>query len=189
MMGIMRYPEGHKEAVRKRIVAAAADSLRQRGLSGVSIPELMKAIGLTHGGFYAHFDSRDDLVAAAIEAAGAQTAERVFKEDVALADALRVYLSEDHVAHPEVGCVVAALGTDGARHAKPVRRAFANVTSGLLRLVDRKLHPASKGAREPSDEALRLTSTMVGAVVLARLTADPALAERLLGAARRSLRS
>lgn len=189
MMAIMRYPAGHKEAVRERIVAAAASALRERGLSAVSIPELMKAIGLTHGGFYAHFESRDDLVAAAIEAAGAQNAREVFGDDVPLADALRAYLSEEHVAHPGVGCVVAALGTDGARQAKPVRRAFANVAKGLLRLVDRKLHPTTRGPREPSDEALRLASTMVGAVVLARLADDPALAQRVLAAARRSLPS
>jgi TetR/AcrR family transcriptional repressor of nem operon len=190
MMTIMRYPTGHKEAVRKRIVAAAASSLRERGLSAVSIPALMRAIGLTHGGFYAHFESRDELVAAAIEAAGAQAGQEALGDDVPLADSLRIYLSEAHVAHPELGCVVAALGTDGARQATPVRRAFSNVTKGLLRAVDRKLHPAaSRGAREPSDEALRLTSTMVGAVILARLADDPALARRLLGAARHSPRS
>jgi TetR/AcrR family transcriptional repressor of nem operon len=189
MMIIMRYPAGHKEAVRERIVAAAASALRERGLSAVSIPELMKAIGLTHGGFYSHFESRDDLVAAAIEAAGAQNARGVFGDDIPLADALRTYLSQEHVAHPEQGCVVAALGTDGARQARPVRRAFANVAKGLLRLVDRKLHPLTKGSREPSDEALRLASTMVGAVVLARLMDDPSLAQRLLGAARHSLQS
>jgi TetR/AcrR family transcriptional repressor of nem operon len=185
----MRYPAGHKEAVRERIVATAASALRKRGLSAVSIPELMKAIGLTHGGFYSYFESRDALVAAAIEAAGAENAQEVFGDDVPLADALRTYLSQEHVAHPEAGCVVAALGTDGARQAQPVRRAFANVSKGLLRLVDRKLRPTAKGAREPSDEALRLTSTIVGAVVLARLADDPALAQRLLGAARHSLRS
>lgn len=189
MMIIMRYPAGHKEAVRKRLIAAAASSLRERGLSAVSIPELMSSIGLTHGGFYSHFESRDALVASAIEEAGAQNAQEVFGDDVPLADALGTYLSMEHVAHPELGCVVAALGTDGARHVTPVRRAFGNVARGLLRVVDRKLHPTSRAAREPSDEALRLTSTMVGAVVLARLADDPALAQRLLAAARGALRS
>jgi len=184
MIRIMRYPEGHKEAVRTRIVAAAASALRAHGLSAVSIPGLMKTVGLTHGGFYAHFESRDELVASAVEAAGAQTAAEVFGDDVPLAQAIGAYLSEGHVAHPELGCVVAALGTDGARQAKPVRRAFAKVAKNLLRLVDRKLHPTSRGAREPSAAALRLASTMVGAVVLARLTDDPALAQRVLDAAR-----
>lgn len=186
-MPIMRYPPGHKEAVRERIVDAAASSLRARGLSAVSIPALMNSIGMTHGGFYAHFDSRDELLASAIEAAGARTERDVLGEKVSLVEALRRYLSQEHVAHPEVGCVLAALGSDGARQAKPVRRAFENVTKRLLSLVDRKLHPRSRGAREPSDEALRLASTMVGAVILARLVNDPALAQRLLNAAQPTL--
>src|SRR5512141_1545006 len=97
MMVIMRYPAGHKEAVRERIVAAAARSFREHGLSALSIPDLMRAIGLTHGGFYSHFESRDALVAAAIEAAGAQNAREVFGDDVPLADVLRTYLSPEHV--------------------------------------------------------------------------------------------
>lgn len=116
-------------------------------------------------------------------------AREVFGDDVPLADGLRAYLSQEHVGHPGRGCVAAALGADGARQAKPVRRAFSNVAKGLMRLVDRKLHPTIRGAREPSDDALRLASTMVGAVVLARLADDPALVQRLLAAARGALRS
>lgn len=189
MMNVMRYPEGHKEATRERIVAAAASALREQGLSGVSIPALMKSVGLTHGGFYAHFESRDELVAAAVEAAATQTAREVFGDGVPLVDVLHAYLSRGHVAHPEHGCVVAALGTDGARQGEQVRRAFANVAKGLLGLIDRKVHPRSRGTRAPSDEALRLASSMVGAVVLARLVDDAALAERLLSAARRAPRT
>lgn len=86
-MVIMRYPEGHKEAIRERIVAAAATALREQGLSGVSIPALTKSVGLTHGGFYAHFESRGELVAAAVEAAATQTAREVFWDGVPLVDA------------------------------------------------------------------------------------------------------
>ena len=68
MMHIMRYPEGHKEPVRARIVQAAAFALRAKGLDGVSIPALMKNVGLTHGTFYAHFENRDALVAKAVRA-------------------------------------------------------------------------------------------------------------------------
>jgi hypothetical protein len=90
-----------------------------------------------------------------------------------------------HVEHPEEGCVVAALGTDGPRQAPPVRKAFAEVARGLLRLVERKLH-RDRPARALSNEALRVASTMVGAVVLARLVDDPKLADRILRAARES---
>jgi TetR/AcrR family transcriptional repressor of nem operon len=184
-MIIMRYPQGHKQAVRQRIVTSAAKTLRERGLDGVSIPALMKSAGLTHGGFYAHFESRDDLVAAAIEAAGAQTAEGAFSDAHSLDEALGLYLSGAHLEHPELGCPVAALGADGARQTPAVRRAFARAAKGLLELVERKLHPRRR-AREISDEALRLTATMVGAVVLGRLVQDRALAERILSVARRT---
>lgn len=182
----MRYPDGHKAAVRERIVASATAALREHGLSGVGIPALMKSAGLTHGGFYAHFESRDSLVAAAVEAAGAQTADGVFSDAHSLEKTLRLYLSQGHLQHPENGCVVAALGAEGARQEPPVRRAFGRVATGLLRLVERKLHPRRR-SREVSDEALRLAATMVGAVVLGRLVEDPELAERILSAARRSL--
>jgi TetR/AcrR family transcriptional repressor of nem operon len=185
MMIIMRYPEGHKEAVRARILAAAAAALRERGLSGVSIPELMKNVGLTHGGFYAHFENREELVAEAIRAAAQQTAEGAFGEARSLSETLALYLSSGHVAHPADGCVVAALGTDGVRQPARVRSAFAQVARGMLRLVEKKLHPGSP-SRTLTDEGLRLAATMVGAVVLARLVDDPKLAERILRAARES---
>jgi TetR/AcrR family transcriptional regulator, transcriptional repressor for nem operon len=185
-MIIMRYPEGHKQAVRKRIVNAASGALRRDGLSGASIPALMKSAGLTHGGFYAHFRNRDELVAEAVLAAAADTARGAFGDVLPLEETLRRYVSRAHAEHPERGCVVAAIGTDGSRQAPRVRRAFAEVARGLLSLVERKLHPA-RSARTPSEGALRLTATIVGAVVLARLVDDPRLGDRILRAARASV--
>ena len=77
----MRYPDGHKEQVRAQIVRTAARALRELGLEGISIPALMKKAGLTHGGFYVHFKDRDDLVAAAVEHAAAETGARVLGPD------------------------------------------------------------------------------------------------------------
>lgn len=185
MMLVMRYPESHKAEVKERIVRAAATALRRSGLSGVSIPALMKHAGLTHGGFYGYFRDRDALVAEAIASAASDTANGAFAEGLPLEETLRRYLSDGHVAHPEQGCVVAALGAEGGHQPAPVRRAFAEVARGLLRLVDKKLHP-TRTSRAPSDEALRLAATMVGAVVLARLVDDEALAGRILKAARAS---
>lgn len=185
MMPIMRYPEGHKEAMRERIVGAASEVLRRDGLSGVSIPALMKTAGFTHGGFYAHFENRDELVGEAVLAAAARTAEDVFADRNSLGQTLERYLSSGHLEHPEQGCVLAALGAEGGRKSPSIRKAFAEAARGLLRLVDRKLHPR-RSARAPSDEALRLTATMVGAVVLGRLVDDPELADRILRAARDS---
>lgn len=184
----MRYPEGHKREVRERIVREASEALKAHGLGSVSIPALMKRVGLTHGGFYAHFESRDELVAEAISAAAAQTGRDVFDEERSLQEVLGVYLSSGHLDHPEMGCVLAALGTEGARQPPPVRRAFADAARGLLRLVEKKLHPRSPEGHL-SDEALLRASMMIGAVVLGRLVHDKGLAERILAVARRPLPS
>ncbi len=183
MMLIMRYPTGHKEAVRDRIVQAASRALRQDGIDGVSIPALMRQAGLTHGGFYTYFRNRDELVAEAIVAAGAETADSVFSEPLPLPETLERYLSTGHLDRPGDGCVLAALGTDGARQPPRVRRAFAEVARGFLRLTDRKLHPRRRSATV-SDEALACAAMMIGAVVLGRLVRDPELAARILAVAR-----
>ncbi len=141
---------------------AAAEELRRQGLSGIGIPALVKRAGLTHGAFYAHFPNRDALVAEAIRAASAASAGGPLAESLPLEQALTHYLSPEHLAHPERGCVIAA--------------------RGLLALMERKLHPCQPSP-QPSDGALRLVSSMVGAVVLARLVDDPGLARRLLDAA------
>ncbi len=180
----MRYPDGHKESVRATIVESAARALRRNGLDTVSIPALMKEAGLTHGGFYGYFKNRDQLVSEAVTLAAQQTAARVLSEDLGGVGAmLEAYLSEEHVKHPEMGCVIAALGTEGRKQPAPVRRAFGEVARGFLRLVDRQLR-RKKATAEPSDEALRLAAQMIGAVVLARLVEDDALEKRILDAAR-----
>jgi TetR/AcrR family transcriptional repressor of nem operon len=183
MMVVMRYPEGHKEAMRERIVGAAAKALRRHGVEGVSIPALMKKAGLTHGGFYGYFRGRDELVAAAVMAAAQETEAGVFSEGRSLDDVLDLDLSRGHLERPAAGCVIAALGAEAPRQPAPVRRAFAEAARGLLRLVERRLHPESPPG-ELSDEALAQTSAMVGAVLLGRLVNDDALADRLLAAAR-----
>lgn len=178
----MRYPEGHKAQVRAGIVQKAARALRREGLSGVSIPALMKKAGLTHGGFYSHFASRDELVAEAVRASADETGAAVLSKEAGdLQDTLAAYLSMDHVQHPERGCVLAALGTEGRRQSAPVRRAFAYAARGFIELIAQKVPPGA-----PDDEALRLSAQLVGAVVLARLVDDPDLAARVLEAAGRT---
>jgi len=179
----MRYPDGHKENVSARIVEAASRALRQDGIGAVSIPRLMKLAGLTHGGFYGHFKDRDDLIAkAAVHAAHAG----VLAGDPATSKPLDSYLSKEHMLHPEVGCVVAALGAEGARQKGPLRRVFAEIGRGFLRLVERSLHPEASAKARVSDEALATASRIVGAIMLARLVDDDALAERILAAAKPS---
>ena len=180
----MRYPDGHKEEVRASIVANAARALRRDGLAAVSIPALMKKAGLTHGGFYVHFENRDQLVAEAVLAAAEATGRSVLSEEAGDLEAtLRRYLSKEHVGHPEEGCVLAALGTEGRSHPGPVREAFAKAARGFLDFIDPKVR--KKGARTtPADETLALASQMVGAIVLARLVDDEELSARILAAVR-----
>jgi TetR/AcrR family transcriptional regulator, transcriptional repressor for nem operon len=176
----MRYPDGHKDNVRASIVASAAQALRRDGLAGVSIPALMKKAGLTHGGFYVHFKNRDELVAEAVLAAAEQTAQNVLSKEGGGLDA---YLSELHVKHPEHGCVLAALGSEGRTQPPPVRRAFAKAARGFVELVGQTLD--KKGSKPRSaDEGLALAARMIGAVVLARLVDDDKLAKRILAAAK-----
>ena len=180
----MRYPAGHKEAVRAEIVESAARALRRDGLAGVSIPALMKKAGLTHGGFYVHFTNRDELVAAAVLAAAESTGKSVLSEQAGdMRDTLDAYLSNEHVKHPERGCVLASLGTEGRRQSAPVKRAFAQAARGFIRLLERKAHIASP-PEHVSDDTLALASQMIGAVVLARLVDDEGLALRILKAAK-----
>jgi TetR/AcrR family transcriptional repressor of nem operon len=179
----MRYPEGHNEAVRSKIVDAAAKAIRGHGIGGVSIPKLMKRVGLTHGGFYVHFKDKDELVAAAVLEAAERTGQRVFRDQPSLEASLRLYLSEQHLEEPTTGCVVAALGTDAPRQAAPVRRAFAEAARGLLFLLEKKLHPDSRKGHLSDDTLLRGAS-MIGALVLGRAVGDESLARRILAVAR-----
>ena len=176
----MRYPEGHKEVVRERIIRITARALRKGGPAGVSIPGLMKKAGLTHGAFYVHFKKRDELVAAAVNFAADATAEGLFRASPDLQSALDRYLTLAHVAHPEAGCVVAALGADAPREKAIVRKAFHRAAAGLLALVEEK----RSASKRPSDESIRIACQMIGAVTLARMVDDAALAQRILRAAR-----
>src|ERR1041384_2893239 len=117
----MRYSDTHKDETHQRIVKTAAKSFRKRGISGIGLVPLMKETGLTHGGFYAHFKSKDALIGEAIDAAFAQTIEHLRGAVQAAPNkssrraVLDAYISEGHRDDPSVGCIIAALGTETAR--------------------------------------------------------------------------
>lgn len=179
----MRYPEGHKEETRARIIEEAARAFREEGLEGLSVAALMKRVGLTHGGFYGHFANRDELVAEAIAAASEQTAERVFQSANSSKEMLEAYLSRAHLEHPEEGCVLAALGTDARRQPEVVKDAFARSSRGFIELIGE--HVAPKGDQELSDDAIDTAIRMIGGMVLARLVDDESLSDRVLSIARK----
>ena len=183
----MRYPDTHKAEVRHRIVDAASRALRTSGIASVSIPGLMNQAGMTHGGFYNHFEDRDALVAAALERAADESV--IADESRSLDAVLATYLSEGHVNHPEMGCVIAALGTEASRGEGRTRATFARVARRFIERVAVKRDGPPKTKRSaPSDAALVIAAQMVGAIVLARSMDDPALAARIVGAARRAAR-
>jgi TetR/AcrR family transcriptional regulator, transcriptional repressor for nem operon len=176
-----------KEATHERIVETAARVIRRSGYDGTGVAEIMKEAGLTHGGFYAHFDSRDGMLAEAADRAGADTVAfltRVAAEVApkkALEAMLRTYLSKEHVESAETGCAVAALGSEMPRQPAKVRRAATRRIKEMIDLVARQSPDwGQPGAHE---RALVTVATALGALVLARAVDDPKLSDAVRQAA------
>jgi TetR/AcrR family transcriptional regulator, transcriptional repressor for nem operon len=170
-----------KERSHEAIVHAAAASVREKGLSATSVGDVMGAVGLTHGGFYAHFASRDGMLVAAFERAfseGRATIESLMarRRGERLKSFTSIYLSKLHVSHPEVGCAAAALAVDSARSTPEVNEAFADGVAGYLASLEADFHD-SVHAR---DDAALLLSALVGAVALSRGMGANPLADILL---------
>jgi TetR/AcrR family transcriptional repressor of nem operon len=167
----------------------ASALLREKGFEGIGVAEIMKAADLTHGGFYGHFDSKDDLAAQACHAALTRSAER-WREirdssgDKAFEAMIRHYLSPRQYDNRGRGCALVALGAEAPRQARSVRAVFRE---GLMRLVDvlTAAVPGSKAARRR--KSLAVMAQLVGAGVLARAVNDDALAEEILEATKQDL--
>ena len=166
---------------------AAARAIRRSGYSGTGVADIMKDAGLTHGGFYAHFESREAMLAEAADRAGAEsvaTLERIAAAappEKALQTLMRAYLSEEHLEGVERGCPMAALGSEMPRQAPEVRRAATRRIKEAIDLVARQL--AGWGKPGAHEQALATLSTMVGALVLARAVDDPKLSDAFRSAA------
>jgi AcrR family transcriptional regulator len=180
-----------KEATHERIVETAARAIRRSGYDGTSVADLMKEAGLTHGGFYAHFPSREAMLAEAADRAGAEavaTSARIaaaVPPEQALQSLLRAYLSNEHVKSPEMGCPVAALGSETPRQAPEVRRAATRRIKEMIDVIVRQSPDwGQPGAHE---HALTTVATMVGALIMARAVDDPTLSDALLKAALKHL--
>ena len=177
---------------RERIVGAAARLFRERGYDGIGIAELMQDAGLTHGGFYGHFDSKQDLMAQACEHAvtgslayWTQLIER--DPEHALQNIAAAYLSTAHRDQPGRGCTFAALGADAARLEPPVRRSLGQALSSYLELLTPLLPGRSRAARR--QRALATLASLVGALGLARAVDDPSLSQEVLHAVSASIPS
>lgn len=184
-----RVSKEQSQRNRETIVQVASDLFRERGLAGIGVADLMGAAGLTHGGFYGHFASKDDLAAEAAARAFEQVAE-LWQEGTGTPDERRAayeesvthYLLPAHRDAPSHGCPMAALAADVAREPddKPIRQVFQK---GIAASVD-ALAALSSGGRE---EALRELSLLVGTMILARATKGVAISDEFLDAARRQL--
>ena len=161
----MPWAKAHKQETREKILDAAAAAFRKGGISEVSVGQVMDDAGLTHGGFYAHFKSKDDLVSESLVRAEAQTRERLGGADGLLAQA-SAYLSKLHFKHPEEGCAIAAVGTELVRSGAPVRRRFA--TNIQKRLETLRSLVASGSEERRKRQAAGALACMVGGMIVAR---------------------
>jgi len=176
-----------KEASHERIVSVAARAIRRSGYDGTGVADIMKEAGLTHGGFYAHFASREAMLAEAATRACAESAAVVagvvadVPPEEALATMLRAYLSREHLEQVELGCPLVALGSETVRQAPEVRRATTRHVKEMIDLVARQSPDwGQPGAHE---RALVTVATMVGTLLLARVVDESALADSLCEAA------
>lgn len=180
-----------KEASHDRIVSAAARAIRRSGYDGTGVADIMKEAGLTHGAFYAHFASREAMLAEAAARACAESAAAAANVVAstppkrALASMLRAYLSREHVEGMEMGCPLAALGSETPRQAPEVRRATTRHVKEMIDLVARQ--SPDWGLPGAHEQALVTIATMVGALVLARAVDEPSLSDRLREAALKRL--
>jgi TetR/AcrR family transcriptional regulator, transcriptional repressor for nem operon len=174
---IMRYPVEETAAKHERIVKEASRLFRERGFENVSVGEVMKAAGLTHGAFYAHFGSKEELQAAAVAYGQKVSLERVQRNKTrnngSYADR---YLSPRHRDNPADGCTMAALGQEVARSTPELKAAFEQ---GLEKILS-----AEAGDRK---EAIFQAAAMLGGIVLARAVQDPRLSDEILKSVRQKL--
>ena len=184
-----------KQETRERILRAAARAIRKHGYEGVGVAEVMKDAGLTHGGFYAHFASRDALLAAAAEQAGVESAENMAraltraKPGEELMALVESYLADRHVEAPEqgLGCAIAAAGSEVPRQHQDVRRAVSRRIKELVGLVERQFPDWGKAPAH--EKAMAIVAAMVGALMLARAVDDPQLSKAIRKSAREMIRA
>jgi TetR/AcrR family transcriptional repressor of nem operon len=186
----MRYSREHKQETHDRIVRKASVRLREKGAHGIGVADLMKEAGLTHGGFYAHFDSREALVMEAFAYAMDRSMEHWRKltdeatPEKRLALVAESYLSTLHRDNPGTGCSIPALGAEIARESPKARKAFAGKLDEMIeQLADYIPNLPRKVARK---QAIATLATMAGTMLLARIAGSSELSDEVLKAGRDS---
>jgi TetR/AcrR family transcriptional repressor of nem operon len=187
----MRYSKEHKQETHERIVKRAAVRLREKGAHGIGVADLMKEAGLTHGGFYAHFDSREALVIEAMAHIMDRGTERWRKlgeqapPEKRLATIVDSYLSAAHRDDPGHGCAIPTLGAELARETPKTRKAFASKLEEMIDMLASLIPDvAPKAARKQASAAL---GTMMGALVMARIAGNGEFSDEILAAGREAI--
>ncbi len=181
----MRVSRAQAEANREAVINAASRLFREHGFDGIGLKDLMKGAGLTQGGFYKQFESKDDLAALASRRAMESATRRWSSVAASSSDPLRavvdLYLSDGHRGDTSDGCPLVALGSDAARQSSEVRTPFQDGIKAHLQVLE-ELMP-EKGKPGADEKAMVMLSLMVGAVTLSRIMTDPDMSDRLLQAA------
>jgi TetR/AcrR family transcriptional regulator, transcriptional repressor for nem operon len=177
---------------RQRILDVAAQLFREHGFEGIGVADLMKEAGLTHGGFYGHFSSKDDLIAQASARELTRSLEHWSNfagraSDDPLSAVAGTYLTRSHRDNPGTGCVLAALGPDVSRQGPAVRRAVTDYVRSVVDLLVKLVPGKSKTARR--QKAISTYATLVGTMVLARAVDDRALSQEILDAGLASVKA
>jgi TetR/AcrR family transcriptional regulator, transcriptional repressor for nem operon len=182
----MRVSREQADKNREHVIDVASRLFRERGFEGIGVADLMKEAGLTHGGFYGQFKSKEDLKVQASRRALSRNKDRwaeVLAETPSekLAALARFYLSDAHRDRRGEGCALAALGGDAPRYGPELQAAFKDGIEGYLELLDGIMSASSDEKRR--DKTIAALSTMVGALVLSRAVGDEALSQKILSAA------
>ncbi|AND89263.1 MULTISPECIES: TetR/AcrR family transcriptional regulator [Bradyrhizobium] len=186
----MRYSREHKQETHDRIVKKASVRLREKGAHGIGVADLMKEAGLTHGGFYAHFDSREALVIEAFAYAMDRSMEhwRKISGEVSpekrLALIAETYLSALHRDNPGHGCSIPALGAEIARESPKTRKAFAGKLDEMIEMMTDYIPSLPRKAARK--QAIATLATMAGTMLLARIAGSSELSDEVLKAGRDS---
>lgn len=192
----MRYPPDHKDRIRQKVLDRAAADLCVNGIEGTGIADIMRSAGLTHGTFYAHFASKEEMVAAAITQMFARLSDRLETGIRRLGPARTLdlfidhYLSTKHRDDPINGCPIAALAGEIQRQPAGLREAYSVALERYLRTIAALLPPEDgnqEDGKRREDFAASLLTEMVGALLLARCATDNKASRRVLESAKNSV--
>ena len=182
----MRYSQDHKAQTHQRIIKEASARFRRDGIGATGLQPLMKALGLTHGGFYSHFKSKDELVEKALQAAGEQVdviCAELFAQDRPLEAFIDAYLSEWHQTSPDQGCPLPTMSSELG-----LRGQQSPTTDVVLNARLEQVQGTLEDEDVAADQSIVIMSTLVGALLLSRSVENPELAQRILDVTRAYLK-